>query len=1503
YDQNIQELKELLEYAAQGQLAIADKDLEILQQFYDLHFSDQDKKDFVDAGTSKNAYEKLGAHPVVRNGKVLGTYFSVWAPNAQNVSVIGTFNEWGENVHELRFNQSAGVWYRYVPEAMPDDLYKFRVTTQDGSVNEKIDPYAFSSEYPTGDEPTRTASRISNLDFNWSDQSWVAQRKTFQSVDQPMSMYELHLGSWRKKQVNGEYQWMTYREIADELVPYLKEMNFTHLELMPVMEHDYYPSWGYQVRGFYSATSRYGSPEDLKYLIDLLHQNKIAVIMDWVPAHFASDAHGLSQFDGTELYSHENPLQGKHPNWGTRIFNYGRNEVKSFLISNAMFWFKEFHIDGMRVDAVSSMLFLNADREEGQWIPNIHGGPENLEAVAFLKDLNTAVHDQHPGVLMIAEESTTWEGITRSVKQDGLGFDMKWSMGWMNDTLEYLEEDPIHRSFKHNLLTMYPHYAFTENFLLPLSHDEVVHLKKSLLSKMPGDDWQQFANLRLLYSFMFAMPGKKLLFMGSELAPRGEWNPDHSLEWDLLEDQKHQGVQSIIKDLNLLYQQEPALHELDFHTKGFEWMSLEDEKQSVVGFIRRGINPDEALLVIFNLTPVERENYRVGLPWGGQWQQIFNSDNLRYGGSGSGHVDEIEADIVSANGRDISLNLTLPGLSMMVFKGRNPKPGPFIQLFPEGHVTKQELDRGVEASYRNIRGGYVEDGNKTVNEGDKVTFRFIANRPDLDGTRKVYMYSNRSITGQWQKEEVAATFIENSEGRAIYEYTIKARRKFEYAVSFEGEGGENEWIDASYGNLKIDVNTQFKGSAAYVAMEFAPLVKVGGQADVVYELPKAMAKRGNDVSVIIPHFKSHDYDLERHKFIDVDGFEVEIPFKQRGNVKLRAKTAIIDNIRVYILETEDEGVFARTYDSDKIALYDSILLSRGSLELLKFLGKKIDIVNSADHHTGLVSLYMRTFYQDFFNRTGSVFTIHNIAYQGQYSSDWFEEMGLEDNEVIRRLVTKNGQLNMMGVPAHVIKELGGEGNFVNTVSSSYAKEIRHTYFELDRLLRDIDYRFDGVLNGLDFEIWDPDTDKNIKQNYSIKDGPDKVIEARLVNKRDLQEILSVGGDTSKIKIKNPGNIHGSLTVGSDRLLVGVVSRIVKQKQIDIIAQLLEEMYNGSRIISDVDFVLNGTGDQNIEQQLIEMASDARKEGINMSVVFVSEYVQVLTHKILAAADLFIVPSDFEPSGLTQMQAMRYGAIPLVRKTGGLADTVTELGDERVGFVFDGVSRVYGFLEEDQRRKRENVKQLHGAIIRAKNAFQNNREEWKDLIRRSMQAENDWSRSLGDYMNIYAWLSEELNRDSRGGSILSGDVQVSNQEKVRLRVEAHSTDSHGSREVYLYSNRKVTGEWEKESVPTEYVGTVDGRDIYEIEVEARRTFEYTFVFEYEDGEQVWAKLDEGNPKVVVESAFKGNVAFVGMEFAPLIKVGGQGDVMYELPKALVESKKNVRVIIPYFKGLK
>ncbi len=615
-------------------------------------------------GTHWRLYEKLGAHPLVVDG-VPGAYFAVWAPNARWVTVMGDFNGWDKRRHPLQSRGTSGIWEGFIPELGRGANYKYHIESNvQGYHVDKADPFAFCAEVPP-----KTASTIWTLDYEWQDGAWMAERQHRNALHAPMTIYEVHLGSWRRVPEEGGRS-LGYRELAEQLVEYVCAMGFTHVELLPVMEHPFYGSWGYQTTGYFAATSRYGTPQDLMFLIDALHRNGIGVILDWVPSHFPADEHGLAFFDGTHLYEHGDPRQGIHPEWQSYIFNYGRFEVRSFLLSSAQFWLEHYHVDSLRVDAVASMLYLDYARREGEWIPNRYGGNENLDAIDFLRRFNEAVYRVHPGVQTIAEESTSWAGVSRPTHLGGLGFGLKWDMGWMHDTLHYFAHDPVHRKYHHNELTFRQLYAFAENFVLPLSHDEVVYGKGSLLGKMPGDDWQKFANLRLLFGYMYAQNGKKLIFMGGEIAQWREWSHEESLEWHLLARPAHQGLQRWVRDLNTCYRAEAALHELDTVPGGFEWIDCNDAEQSVLTFLRRDKSGCEALVVGCNFTPVPRHNYRVGVPWDGAWHEILNSDAKLYGGSGQGNQGGVTAAPVTWHGHPQSINVTLPPLGMVVFKGR-----------------------------------------------------------------------------------------------------------------------------------------------------------------------------------------------------------------------------------------------------------------------------------------------------------------------------------------------------------------------------------------------------------------------------------------------------------------------------------------------------------------------------------------------------------------------------------------------------------------------------------------------------------------------------------------------------------------------------------------------------------------------------------------------------------------------------------------------------------------
>ncbi|MDA8156609.1 MAG: 1,4-alpha-glucan branching protein GlgB [Actinomycetota bacterium] len=614
-------------------------------------------------GNHSRLHDKLGAHVIEADG-TKGTCFALWAPNALGVSVIGDFNGWNTESHPLspRWDGS-GIWEGFVPGLGHGALYKYHIVSRFGNYKaDKGDPLAFFWEVSP-----KTASIVWDLSYEWGDNDWMDSRKSRNSLGSPFSIYEVHLGSWRRVPEEGNRP-LTYRELANYLPDYVAGMGFTHVEFMPPMEHPFYGSWGYQVLGFFAPTSRYGTPQDFMYLIDKLHQKGIGVVLDWVPSHFPDDAYGLGFFDGTHLYEHQDPKKGFHPEWKSSIFNYGRNEVKAFLTSSAMFWLEKYHADALRVDAVASMLYLDYGRREGEWIPNHYGGKENIEAIAFIRSVNEAAYTRHPDIETIAEESTAWPMVSRPPYLGGLGFGMKWNMGWMHDTLKYFSLDPIFRKYHHNDLTFSIWYAFYENFVLPLSHDEVVYGKGSLLGRMPGDDWQKFANLRALFGYMWGHPGKKLLFMGGEFGQWNEWYHEESIHWHLLQYQAHQGVNKWVQDLNALLKSEPALYERDFEMDGFEWADFSDWEGSVISFVRKGRPDHEKVLVICNLTPVVRKNYRIGVPEGGYWKELLNSDSTIYGGSGQGNMGGVEAVPVPMHGRYHSLTLTLPPLSAMFFK-------------------------------------------------------------------------------------------------------------------------------------------------------------------------------------------------------------------------------------------------------------------------------------------------------------------------------------------------------------------------------------------------------------------------------------------------------------------------------------------------------------------------------------------------------------------------------------------------------------------------------------------------------------------------------------------------------------------------------------------------------------------------------------------------------------------------------------------------------------------
>lgn len=646
------------------------------------------------------AYERLGAHLCEHEGRS-GVYFAVWAPHAVKVSVIGSFNGWREGLHTLHKHHETGIWSGFVEGVAHGDSYKYSIRSELGGYHsDRADPYAFYAQLRPD-----TASRVWDLEqYKWQDQEWMERRKSWNPFREPVNIYELHLGSWKKS----DGQWLTYRELAPLLAEYVLEMGYTHVEILPITEYPYDGSWGYQVVGYFAPTARFGEPEDFMALVDTLHQHGIGVILDWVPAHFPTDGFALGYFDGSHLYEHADPRKGFHPEWSTFIFNYGRSEVSNFLVSSAMFWLDKYHIDGLRVDAVASMLYLDYGRDDGDWLPNRFGGRENLEAVAFLKLLNDSIHKEYPGVMTMAEESTAWPGVSKPVDEGGLGFTFKWNMGWMNDTLAYFQQDPVHRAYHHNKLTFGMSYQYSECFLLPLSHDEVVHGKASLVHKMPGDDWQKFAHLRLLMGYQIGHPGKKLMFMGAELAQRREWNFEGELDWSLLQHSSHRGVQAWVKDLNALYRDEPAAHQLDNFPSGFSWMECDDKQTSVFSFVRFDEGPSSALLFICNFTPVPRLAHRVGLPWPGVWTQLLNSDDARYGGSGIGVGKDVTAEARAHRYQDQSGEFEVPPLAMLVY--RSPKP-------PLKPSVEAELKAGTELSEE-------PKSVETVNILERTTSRF-----------------------------------------------------------------------------------------------------------------------------------------------------------------------------------------------------------------------------------------------------------------------------------------------------------------------------------------------------------------------------------------------------------------------------------------------------------------------------------------------------------------------------------------------------------------------------------------------------------------------------------------------------------------------------------------------------------------------------------------------------------------------------------------------------------
>ena len=657
---------------------MSDSQQNSVEVLHDVSLLTDDDLHFFNEGSHSRLYRKLGAHPGTVNG-VSGVHFAVWAPNAGRVVVTGDFNGWEKGEPALQPLGSSGIWIGFVSGIGPDARYKYHVVSRSGDYRvDKADPFGFRHE-----EPPATASLVTELDYAWGDGAWMASRGPRQSASAPVSVYEVHAGSWRRPD-HPDRNFLSYRELAHALAEYVVQTGFTHVELMPITEHPFYGSWGYQVTGYFAPTARYGSPQDLMYLVDHLHQRGIGVLLDWVPSHFPADSHGLGFFDGTHLYEHADPREGYHPDWNSFIFNYGRHEVRSFLLSSALFWLDLYHIDGLRVDAVASMLYRDYSRRAGEWIPNQYGGRENIEATTLLRRLNEIVYEAYPDVQTIAEESTAWPMVSRPTYLGGLGFGMKWDMGWMHDTLKYLAHEPLYRSYHHNEITFRAMYAFNENFMLPLSHDEVVHGKGALLAKMPGNEWQKRANLRLLLGYMYAQPGKKLLFMGGEIGQWSEWSHEGQLDWALLEHPAHRGIHTWVSDLNRALRSRGALHELDFEPEGFAWVVGDDADSSVIAFLRKDTQGNE-VLAVFNCTPIPRDNYRVGVPRGGNWTEFLNSDAAEYGGTGLGNLREVEATPIPCHGRYHSLLLTLPPLAALFLDG------------PASPVTRMEIDKEARA--------------------------------------------------------------------------------------------------------------------------------------------------------------------------------------------------------------------------------------------------------------------------------------------------------------------------------------------------------------------------------------------------------------------------------------------------------------------------------------------------------------------------------------------------------------------------------------------------------------------------------------------------------------------------------------------------------------------------------------------------------------------------------------------------------------------------------------
>ncbi|HSJ67504.1 MAG TPA: 1,4-alpha-glucan branching protein GlgB [Anditalea sp.] len=718
-------------------------------------------------GKHFHLYKKLGSHAMTHQGRK-GTYFAIWAPNASYISVIGDFNGWNRGSHQMNVrHDESGIWELFIPEVGKGTVYKYFIKSHNGYEVEKGDPYALMWE-----TPPNTASVVWEGDYKWQDQKWLTTRKSAAGNAQPYSVYEMHVGSWKRVPEQGNRS-LTYTEMAETLPGYLKELGFTHVEFMPVMEHPFFGSWGYQVTGYFAPSSRFGTPDEFMYLIDVLHQEGIGVILDWVPSHFPSDMHGLHYFDGTFLYEHEDPRKGYHPDWKSYIFNYGRNEVKSFLISNALFWLDRFHVDGLRVDAVASMLYLNYSREEGEWEPNEFGGQENLEAIRFLKEFNETVYKEYPDVVTIAEESTAYPKVSRPTYDDGLGFGMKWMMGWMHDTIKYFELDPIHRQHHQGTITFSLYYAFTENFMLPFSHDEVVYGKKPMILKMPGDEWQKFANLRAMYAYMYAHPGNKLLFMGGEFGQTSEWNHDSSLDWHYSDLHYHRGVFKTVQKLNNIFKAEPALYEYNFEEKGFEWIDIQDTASSVITFLRKGENPENDLLVVCNFTPVHRQNYRIGVPAAGRWREIFNSDLEELGGSNQYNADYIESADYPMHGKDHSISMNISPLAV--------------------HYLKRDIESKVKTAAKKAVKKIAEEATAIAEKTVKPVKKLKADKKVEKVTKEVTAKAESLKPGTKAKADKKNTKVKETKAKATE--PGKPIKKAEADKKFNSEKKKSKKID------------------------------------------------------------------------------------------------------------------------------------------------------------------------------------------------------------------------------------------------------------------------------------------------------------------------------------------------------------------------------------------------------------------------------------------------------------------------------------------------------------------------------------------------------------------------------------------------------------------------------------------------------------------------------------------------------------------------------------